>query len=59
MATIIQVKHQDKQTSVTINNKWENELARSISPDDWKQMCKNIHETNSNYWREYAWKILT
>lgn len=37
----------------------ENELLCSKPIVDWKQMCKNIHETtNSNYWKEYSLKVL-
>ena len=59
LVKIIQANHQDKQMNLCVKNKWENEIPCNISPIDWEQMCKNIHETtNSNYWKEFAWKII-
>lgn len=55
LAKIIQAKYQDKQMDLNVQNKWEKEIPCNISPTDWKQMCKNIHETtNSNYWKEFC-----
>lgn len=59
LVKLIQANHQDKQMDLNVKNKWENEILCNISPVDWEQMCKNIHETtNSNYWKEFAWKII-
>ena len=59
LVKIIQANYQDKQMDLNVKNKWENEIPCNISPVEWGQMCKNIHETtNSNYWKEFAWKII-
>ena len=59
LVKIIQDNYQDKQKDLNVKNKWENEIPCNITPVDWEQMCKNIHETtNSNCWKEFAWKII-
>ena len=59
LVKLIQSNHQDRQTDLNIKNRWENEILDNISSVDWEQVCKNIHETtNSNYWKEFAWKIV-
>ena len=53
---IIQGEVEGGKPKALIN--WENELNINITEEDWENMCFNTWKTtNSQFWREFSWKL--
>ncbi len=55
IAKLLQVEHQYEQIYVNVKNKCECELQQQLIGTICIKICET---TNSNYWKEYSWKIL-